>query len=301
MRRYFSIVLLLLPAFVACTQRAGQLNPLRPDGSDELLLAAQPQLVTFSELQADPEAFQDRLIRVSGTLLKLPPPECLPKSGPAVAWALIADELRLDAVGFERIISLSNDDLPMTVDGFFRLYEGPLGCGKEAPDGSAWFLEVIQIVQPNPLVGAGRPSGSIGFSTVPPGGLGPTPGGPLLPTPSTAPGTGTPSGVPTMTPTGETPSPPTATVEGGIPRATSIPTATATGEATSELTPTPTPTPLPGTTTATPTVTRGSGPTRTPTPTATRDPYIGPPTPTATPTLDGYPGATATGVPTTYP
>ncbi len=307
MRRYLYLVFLLLPAFVACTERVGQLKPLRSDGAEELLLAAQPQLVTFSELQADPEAFEDRLIRVSASLLKLPPPECLPKSGPAVEWALIAEELRLDAIGFERIISLSRNDLPMTVDGFFRLYEGPLGCGKGAPDGSEWFLEVIQIVQPNPFVYVGQPAGSVGFST---GALG-TPGSPLVPTePSTSAGTGTPGGVPTMTPTGQTPSPPTATPEGGVPTATSIPTATATGQATPEFTPTPTPTPLPGTTTSTPqagtttptpTATLGSGPTRTPTP--TRDPYVGPPTATASPTatVEGYPGGTVTSVPTVYP
>jgi hypothetical protein len=307
MRRYFLIIFLLVPAFVACTQRAGQLKPLRPAGVEELLLAAQPQLVTFSELQAEPEAFQDRLIRVSGTLLKLPPPECLPKSGPAVAWALIAEELRLDAIGFERVISLSSDDLPMTVDGFFRLYEGPLGCGKGAPDGSAWFLEVVRIVQPNPLVGAGQPSGSVGFPTTEAGGLSPTPGGPIAPTaPSTPSGTGTPGSVPTATLTPPMPPMLTATPEGGTPSATSIPTATATGQATSEPTPTPLPgtitsTPQAGTATPTPTATLGSGPTQTPTPTATSDPYVGPPTPTATPTVDGYPGATATGVPTTYP
>ena len=120
-------------------------------------MSGQAQLVTFSELQADPESFQNRLVRVSGSLLKLPPPGCLPYSGPGIEWALIAEELRLDAIGFERVISLLTNGLPMTVDGFFRLYEGPLGCGKGAPDGSAWYLEVIQIVQPNPLVGDGRP------------------------------------------------------------------------------------------------------------------------------------------------
>ena len=298
MRPYYFILILLLPLFVACTQRVGQLKPLRPAGVEELLLAAQPQLVTFSELQADPEAFQDRLIRVSGTLLKLPPPECLPRSGPAVEWALIAEELRLDAIGFERVISLSSNDLPMTVDGYFRLYEGPLGCGKGAPDGSAWFLEVVRIVQPNPLVGVERPPGSVGFPTTEAGGIAPTPGGPIGSTATSTPaGTGTPGGVPTATPT--PPSPPllTATPEGGTPTVTTIPTATATGQATSEFTPTP----LPGTATTTPTATRGPGPTSTPTPTATIDPYVGPPTPTVTPTVDGYPGGTVTSVPTTYP
>ena len=59
MQRKLLIILFLLPLLAACSERDGQLKPLRPSGDGDLLLAAQPQLVTFSELQDDPEAFQD--------------------------------------------------------------------------------------------------------------------------------------------------------------------------------------------------------------------------------------------------
>jgi hypothetical protein len=41
----------------------------------------------------------------------------------------------------------------MTVEGYWRLYEGPLGCGKNAPRAAIWYLEVLRIVEPNPLPG----------------------------------------------------------------------------------------------------------------------------------------------------
>jgi hypothetical protein len=301
MRRFYLIAFFLLPILVACSARDGQLRPLRPGEEGELLLAAQPQLVTFSQLQEDPDSFRDRLIRVSGSLLKVPPPVCLPFSGPSVEWALVAEELRLDAVGFERAISLLDDGIPMTVDGFFRLYDGPMGCGKAAPDGSAWFLDVTKIVQPNPLIASGLQPGRIlpgnetpGGPIVPPGSS-VTPTGEATPTSVLTPPTaGTPGIIPTMTPTGPVLPIPTATstVGPGTPTVTSIPTASSTAPATSQFTPTPSPTPLPGTPTVSPTPTSTlfpGTPTVTPTPTPTSDAYPGPGTPTATPTVDGYP------------
>lgn len=291
--------ILLLPLLVACARAGGQLKPLGPGGEGEVILAGQPQLVTFSELQADPEAFQDRLIRVSGTLLKAAPPSCVPYSGPAVEWALIAEELRLDAVGYERAVSMLDDGLPMTVDGFFRLYEGALGCGKAAPDGSAWFLQVIQIVQPNPLIASGLPPGGLVVANGTPAGLsagfGTPSSGVVTPGGLTPPGSETPGGTPGMTPTGLTSPIPTAT-ETPLPGtviATPIPTASTTPSATSRFTPTPTRTPLPGTATITltPTRTPTLAPGSTPTATPTVDQYPGPgtPTPTRTPTRLGYP------------
>jgi hypothetical protein len=290
----------LLPLFVACSGRDGQLKPLRPGTEGELLLAAQPQLVTFTQLQEDPEAFQNRLLRVSGSLFKLPPPDCVPYSGPIIEWALIADALRLDAVGFENAVGLLVDGMPMTVDGTFRLYEGPLGCGKAAADGTGWYLEVLRIVQPNPLVAsAPKPGGIIPNTT--------TPGVPIVPPGSTAtptgqttpPITGTAGLVPTATATGTQPVVPTATVTPGpgTVTATSTPTGLPTVSVTPQLTPTPSP--LPGTPTVTPTSVQG---TTVPTPTPTVGQYPAPNTPTATPTVNGYPGpATVTMTPTGYP
>lgn len=294
-RRILFLLIVILPLSVACAGRSGQLKPLDPGGEGEVILAGQPQLVTFSQLQEDPDAFQDRLVRVSGSLLKASPPNCAPYSGPAVEWALIAEALRLDAVGFERAVDVLDNDLPMTVDGFFRLYEGALGCGKAAPDGSAWFLEVIRIVQPNPLIASGLQPGGLISAAITPGGPGEPSGSTVTPAiQETVPVAGTPGGTPTLTPTGSTSPVPTATdtPAPGTITLTSIPTASPTPSATSRFTATPTRTPLPGTATSTPTPTPtptpAPGSTTTPTPTATIDQYPGGGTPTPTPTGEAY-------------
>jgi hypothetical protein len=290
-RRLFFVVTFLLLLLVACATQGGQLKPLGPGGEGDVILAGQPQLVTFSQLQEDPDAFRDRLIRVSGGLLKVPPPGCVPLSGPAIEWAIISEELRLDATGFERAVSMLDADLPMTVDGFFRLYEGALGCGKAAPDGSAWYLAVVRIVQPNPLIASGLQPGGIIGSPATPGGV--PPGGIVTPTgQATAPIGGTPGGTPSPTGVGPTAVVPTATETpiAGTITATVIPTASATSRFT------PTPTVLPGTATSAPPVatptpgaTLGPGLTPTSTPSPTSEPYPGVGTPTPTPTDQAYP------------
>jgi len=295
--RFLLPALLLLSLTVACSARNGHLIPLGVDNEEETILASQPRLVTFSQLQADPDAFRDRLIRVSGSLLKAGPPDCLPYSGPASEWALIAEELRLDATGFEREVSMLGEGLPMTVDGYFRLYEGALGCGKTAPDGSAWTLQVLKIAQPNPLVASVPQPG--GFTSVNAAPVVPaiSPGTTATPANQvTTPAVATAEGTAEVTATGSGLAIPTATPIPGAATRTPIPTASFTPAATSRFTATPTSTPRPGTPTSVPTPTPRStslpGSTPTHSPTATTSPYPGPgtPTPTATPTIEGYPG-----------
>jgi hypothetical protein len=306
-KRFLLPAFLLLTLTVACSSRDGHLIPLDPGNGEETILAGQPQLVTFSQLQADPDAFRDRLIRVSGSLLKAGPPPCLPYSGPAAEWALIAEELRLDATGFEQAVSMLDSGLPMTVDGFFRLYEGALGCGKAAPDGSTWTLEVLKVVQPNPIVAAGprRQTGEV--TSLPASPVAPviepvvsaTPAGPATMSPNATPDL---TSVATSTAPGQSIPTATATPIPGAVTRTPIPTASNTPAATSRFTATPTFTPLPGTPpsapTPTPTTTPVPGLTPTRTPTATIGPYPGSGTPTATatatPTVQGYPAEPTT-------
>ena len=250
-------------------------------------LFGHPEPVTFPVLDQDPAAYHNRLIRVTGAYAPLSLPECGRFRGPVVRWTLVDEGLRLDAVGFEGILSLVPDGIDLTVDGFWRLYEGPLGCGKEPPSDRLWYMEVVRLVQPNPLPllsgralaldASPRISVTMSIST-------------LTPTPVTD-GTATPSPTPTpsRTPTRtETPGPGTASV---TPDSTARPTMTPTGTATD--------TPGSGVSTSTPTGTLMPTPTRTggstptlPPPTNTPSSYPGDPdvTPPPTPTPSGgYP------------
>jgi hypothetical protein len=241
-------------------------------------------LITFAELEADPFAYQDKLIRVTGNYVALPAVECVPHSGPAAGWALVAEDLRLDILGFqELLVGMAPQELTLTLDGILRRYDGPLGCGKRPAAGILWYLEALQIIQPNPLiVQAGDSSGgppiippAIGTATLPP-----ADSGTVEPEATTGPGTptntATPTGTmiatttstPVTTPIGQTPGAPTAT-----PTRTPTPSRPATsqpGTPTRTATPTRTPTPV-------------SGPTQPPLPTATPGGYPAPPTSTAYP------------------
>lgn len=192
------------------------------------------------------------------------------------------------------MIKILQPGTPMTVEGTWRLYQGPLGCGKGPETGQAWFIEVQQIIQPNPIV-ATNPGSFISVR----------PGGSELPSLlATAPPQAIEATVPAMTAeaadqtatfvpiaatitlnatrnpalTPQTTPPPSATFAAGI--ATSTP-----GAEQSTATPGPSPT---VTATSNPSD-GGTGPIRTPLPplsTATPgDPYLGSgATPTFTPT-----------------
>lgn len=282
------VILLLMISIVACTGGRGQLKPRSELSDNGLIITDQPQLVTFSELQADPEYYRDRLIRVTGTYIPLLLPDCYPFSGPGADWALVSEGLRLDVIGFEQLTRLISQDTIMTVDGFFRLYEGPIGCGKSAPFETAWFLEILQVVQPNPLASSGRLAGAGGLQGLPSPQVSPTDIGALGGTLPPIEGTGQPTNVPTATPVGTLPAAPTSTgtvTPAGTPLTTAIPTVTPIDRTTSSGTSTPTPSPtrtatsIPGVPTNTPR--SGPLPTSPPLPTATAGGY--PSSSTATP------------------
>ncbi len=286
------------------------LKPIRstPTPAPVETINNQPTLVTFPELNEDPFAFRDQLIRVTGAYTPAQLSNCVSKKGPDIRWSLIADDLQLDAIGFENILRLVAPNTILTIDGIWRLYTGPVGCGKGPTIANVWYLEVTQIIQPNPLIHPG------GFRATPPTGESSTP---ISQT------------IPLTTPTPETIEiSPTLTSGTPILTTTIDPLATNTAVALTPLTPgiaTTTPfinptqstrTPFAQTVTATPTFnapqnptsTRSNQPVFTPTPTATFTigpsstpfPTI-PPFNTATPG-SSYPGpGTSTPTPDSYP
>lgn len=245
-------------------------------------LTGELAVLTFAELNADPDAYRDRRIQVAGDFASVPPPTCTPHAGPSIRWSLVAEELQLNAVGFENVLRLLGEGTPMTVTGIWRLYSGPAGCGKAPPAANVWFLAVDQIVEPNPLFGEGG-----AMLTVVAG----SPLATLPPLDLTVP-TATATLTLTATVPLATPEAPPATTPAVLPTIGAAATATTTTTATLATpgtvgTPTPTPTP---TQTGTPGPSPTAGPSPTPSATieggATTEPGI----PTATPGGPGYPG-----------
>ncbi|MEZ4589737.1 MAG: hypothetical protein R3D55_01140 [Chloroflexota bacterium] len=265
--------------------------------SPQATLNPQALLVNFDALNDSPSEYANQRIRVTGNYLRLEPPDCTLFSGPRIQWGLVADGLQLNAVGFETIVlPIVPQNLQMTVEGIWRRYPGPAGCGKE-PERGLWYLDVEQIVAPNPLVaGTATPVGVLSVTPPPFPTVTPTltEGGP-------PPAIGTP--IPNVTIVGTVQvSTPTSTPALDGTAVTGTPTFTPTSTGTATVTPTPgpgTPTAVPGTPTATPTATAsgtpGSGP-GFPTPTSsslvTATPgsgYPGPTSPAPTNTPSGYP------------
>ncbi len=240
-------------------------------------------LVGFDALNADPAAFRNQSIQVTGSYTPIDLPICQPFAGPRVQWSLVAEELQLNAIGFERILRLAEPGIPMTVTGVWRLYQGPLGCGKEPEDGAVWYLQVTQILEPNPITG----TVPISLTFVP--GPGDRDPGVVIPTPEleeTPETIITPTDLPTIVVTIQ----PTATLPSGATVPAEL-TPTATLAVTPLATPDPgtpnplgTATPVPETGTPDPaaTPTSGSGGTATPA------------LPTGTVPPGGYPPATST-------
>jgi hypothetical protein len=252
-------------------------------------LESEPAVLTFAELNADPDAYRDRRIQVAGDFASVPPPDCIPFSGPAIRWSLVAEELQLNAVGFDNVLRLLAEGTPMTVTGIWRLYSGPSGCGKEPADANVWFLAVDQIIEPNPLFG----EGGVNLTVVP--------GSPLATLPPLDLTVPTATATPTLTATVpvETPALPLATSPAVLPTigaaATATPTPTATlatpdaaGTATTTATATTTGTPGPSPT---------AGPSPTPSATVEGGETTTPGIPTATPGGPVYPGEGTPGYP----
>lgn len=269
-------VLLLLAGLAAIvyTLLARDTRPLYPNLPTFTPLAStiegEPSLIGFAELNEDPDAFRDRRIQVSGNFASVEAPTCVPHAGPIIRWSLVDEELQLNAAGFENVLRLIEEGTPMTVSGIWRLYQGPAGCGKEPADGNVWFLEVDQIIEPNPLFGEGGVALTVEA------------GGPLATLPPLDLSTPTLEATPTLTATLEA-----APTDGVLPTF-APPTAVLPSPTLATGTPT-------ATTSATPTATTGPSPTlgTPPTPTQT-----GTPGPSPTPSPTGSAGQTTPGIPT---
>ncbi len=258
-----ALLLLLLLAAAGCAAR-GQFRSNRAADGPVGAMSRLPAAVTFLDLDANPAGYRNRLIRVTGSFLPAPDISCTPFKGPQIDWAIVDNQLRLDVQGFAQVAELLPEGTPVTVDGFWQLYHGPLGCGKEPPRQTLWYLRAVQLVQPNPLPQlAGLPGEPVETEQE----------GEATEEPEE---TGTPTATPTPTPSA-TPD------ENGEDAQTATPDPATSPTPAGGETPTPSPTPEPGET-----------PEPTPAATPTTQPGTTPPPPESSPTPGDYPDPTAT-------
>jgi hypothetical protein len=297
------LILLILALAASCNDRNSNqgLKPFRPSRTPNAQGGGgEVQSVSFVDLNSNPADYRNQRIRVTGDKMSVPPKDCRLFTGPTITWGLIAEDLQLNSLGYDKLVTRLPDGLTMTVEGIWRMYDGPLGCGKEPADGVLWYLQVERIISPNPLPFAeGTPfaTSQVLLGTRPAVALTPF-DRTETPTPETAvtdsPGIGI-TALPTGTnfPIGTQLPPTTPTLMPTFTPSTGFSTATLIPGLTPSATPRPgsTVTSLPGTGTVT--ITPASSPsptasgliTQTPAPTSTGYPGPGPstPIPTSTP------------------
>lgn len=219
--------------------------------------AAQPLPVAFEDLISNPIAYEGARIQLSGRYQKVPLQICDGEIflSPAT-WTLVNGNMIAPLSGFDdQIEALLPEEITMIVNGIWRRWRGPIGCGKDAVTRDIWYLDVREIVEPNPLVRVtltpsgvevaegGQPPGTEQTSTPPDegepvvatetsgaGGLGPssTPRPTLTPNPGSS--VATPTSIPSATPSdddsddGASTTPSSTAVSGNNPTPTITPT-----------------------------------------------------------------------------
>lgn len=160
MRLRFAVLLVLL-ILAACTQSNERpLKPIRqveePAAETFSVVLGEALEVSFTQLASTPDVFENQLLRANGTYVPLEAPDACDdggaRKGPLPQWGMIAEALQMNATGFEEVVPLVAEGEPFVVDGVWRKYVGPVGCGKEPETQVIYYLQVLQILQPNPIV-----------------------------------------------------------------------------------------------------------------------------------------------------
>jgi hypothetical protein len=117
-------------------------------------LSGRAAVVRHADLLNSPSQYSGMLVRISGQYRRLPQLICdgdIYRS-PA-GWKLVAGELLVQAAGFEAALRpLSGSAQEITVEGRWQRWSGLVGCGTEARQQEIWYLEVLRVVAPNPIL-----------------------------------------------------------------------------------------------------------------------------------------------------
>lgn len=112
-----------------------------------------PVIVELAEIIDSPDSYEGAYIQLSGEYKRLPLLVCSSDAHPSPAtWQLSSPEGIIVASGRESDLRrLVPDGLLMTVTGRMTYFEGAVGCAKRARTEQIWYLDVDQVISPNPI------------------------------------------------------------------------------------------------------------------------------------------------------
>lgn len=269
-RAWLVLSALILVAIGGCQQEVMTTTPSAATFIERSNLATTVSLLTLAR---SPSAFEGEDLRLSGNYRPVPLPVCAGEAHPSPAtWVLSDGAIEIPMAGFDGALrDLVPVGLPMEVEGRWQKWEGPIGCGRRLPSETIWYLQLTNIVSPNPLTAFLELSGTLGAPITPTLTGDAIASGDLGTDGVTATTTGSsesPGTVPTATPTLDGSETPQSTVTfASTASVTRVATVTPFPTLTVSVTPTPTPTgtPTTGTSTPTPTATTAAGSSPTPT------------------------------------
>ena len=155
-RLWLVVALFALTTLIACRDQAPETTePAPPPPLDQRPIQA--ETVSLLTLVRNPDSFENNYIQLSGIYQPLPLLVCEADvhRSPAT-WALLEGDIEVLASGFDsELRKLADPGLGLVVQGQWRQWEGPVGCGRRVPNQQLWYLEVTSIVSPNPLLAAG--------------------------------------------------------------------------------------------------------------------------------------------------
>lgn len=114
---------------------------------------ANPLQLPIAEVLSNPVAYEGARIQIRGRFKKLPLRVCEGELYRSPASYSLTDGTQiLFADGFEdQIRQLLPEQIEMEVSGIWRKWSGPVGCGKEAVRSEAYYLDVRNVISPNPI------------------------------------------------------------------------------------------------------------------------------------------------------
>lgn len=133
------------------------------DSEVVVVAAAEATAVPLAELVAEPEAYDGQFVQLSGQYKRLPLLICSGETHPGPAtWTLVTladsegddenaerEEIIVAVDGLDsQLRALIDEGSLLTVNGYWRFWEGVVGCGKQAVPSQMWYLKATELVAP---------------------------------------------------------------------------------------------------------------------------------------------------------